>query len=53
MEKAVSVEDAAFFNMAVYEYVLGRQLDAAAVETLLGAVTAKPRPEGAAPPTSH
>jgi uncharacterized protein (TIGR02444 family) len=52
-ERAVSVEDAVFFNMAVYEYVLGRQLNAAAVETLLGAVTAKPSPEGSAPPTSH
>jgi uncharacterized protein (TIGR02444 family) len=53
MERAVSVEDAAFFNMAVYEYVLGRLLDAAAIETLLEAVRAEARPEDSVPPTSH
>lgn len=40
-ESAASVEDAASFNVAVYECVLGRMLDPAAVDTLLGAVAAE------------
>jgi uncharacterized protein (TIGR02444 family) len=38
-QSTAKVEDAAFFNVAVYENVLGRVLNQTAVETLLGALT--------------
>jgi uncharacterized protein (TIGR02444 family) len=37
-ENAATVEAAAHFNVAVYEHVLGRTLNPAAINTLLGAV---------------